>query len=387
VASDVVIGSMWRREPFRLFFPLGVVLAWVGIGHWIAYWAGWIETYSCLAHGVVQIQGFLFAFALGFLLTALPRRTESAAAPAWGLAAAVAALVTITAAAFAGRWWIAEGASIAVVLGMVVFAVRRFVSARVGRRPPAPFVLIPIALACNVAGGVLVAWGTSRTGAVSAVAVGRLLVEQGLFLCLVMGAGALVLPLMAGASPPPDIGSSPAVARQAVAYAAAGVAVVATLVAEAHGSTRIAPIVRGAIVAAALALGPARRRPLQPGWNRRVAWLAVWLVPAGIVLAGLLPSYRVPALHVTFVGGFGLLAFAVATHVTAAHLELVALRDGRSPIVAVIAVASLVALLGRVTADATQTYFEHLAAAAAVWIAGSAVWLVTLAPRWFGQRP
>src|SRR4029453_826527 len=137
---------------------------------------------------------------------------------------------------------------------VVVVGVRGVAGARAGRRPPAPFVLIPIALACNVVGGVLVAWGTSRAGAVWGVALGRLLVEQGLFLCLVMGAGALVLPLMAGAPPPADIGSSPAVARQAVAYGAAGVAVVATLVAEAGGSARVAPIVRGAIVALTLAI-------------------------------------------------------------------------------------------------------------------------------------
>src|SRR5262249_21714936 len=46
-APDGMIRSMWRREPFRLFFPLGVALAWVGIGHWIAYGAGWIGSYSC----------------------------------------------------------------------------------------------------------------------------------------------------------------------------------------------------------------------------------------------------------------------------------------------------------------------------------------------------
>jgi uncharacterized protein involved in response to NO len=382
-----MIPSMWRREPFRLFFPLGVVLAWIGIGHWIAYWAGWIGSYSCLAHGLVQIQGFLLAFALGFLLTAIPRRTESAPAPAWGLAAAVTALATTTIAAFADRWWIAEGASIAIVLGMVAFAVRRFAGAGAGRRPPAPFVLIPIALGCNVGGGVLIAWGTSQSGAAWGITLGRLLVEQGLFLCLVMGAGALVLPLMAGASPPADIGSSPAIARQAVAYAAAGLLVVATLVAESAGSERLAPIVRGVVVASMLAVGAGvARRPQKPGWNRRVAWLAVWLVPAGIVLAGLVPDYRVPALHVTFIGGFGLLAFAVATHVTAAHLELESIRDGRSRLVAIVAGASLVAMLGRVTADATRTYFEHLAASGAIWIVGSAIWLGTLAPRWFGRH-
>jgi hypothetical protein len=36
----------------------------------------------------------------------------------------------------------------------------------------------------------------------------------------------------------------------------------------------------------------------------------------------------------------------------------------------------LIALIGRLTADWSNTYFEHLGAAAAVWIAGTAVWLV-----------
>jgi uncharacterized protein involved in response to NO len=117
-----------------------------------------------------------------------------------------------------------------------------------------------------------------------------------------------------------------------------------------------------------------------------VAWLAVWLVPTGIALSGLLPEYRVPALHVTFIGGFALLALAVATHVTAAHLDLVTLRDGRARVVAVVAVTSLLAMLGRFIADATHTYFEHLAFAGVLWIAGSAYWMATLLPHWLGRR-
>lgn len=372
--------AVWRREPFRLFFPLGAVLGWAGIGHWVAYAAGLTSTYSCLAHGVAQIQGFLLAFALGFLLTALPRRTDGAPAPAAGIVLAMLALATTTVAALREEWWIAEGTSIALVAGLVAFAVRRFAAG--GRRPPAAFVLLPMGLACNVAGAALLGWG-----AAAAIEPGRLLVEQGLFLCLVMGAGALVLPLMAGAPPPPDLGSSPATTRSALAYGAAGLVVVATFAAEAAGSTRLAPIVRGLVVAATLVAGAGIARPLaRPGWNRRLARLACWLVPAGIVLSGLLPDYRVPALHVTFVGGFGLLAFTVATHVTAAHLELPALRDGRAPIVAVVAGAVLAAMVGRVVADITDTYFEHLAWAGVIWIAGTGVWTAALAPWWIGRR-
>ncbi len=378
---------MWRREPFRLFFPLGAVLGWAGIGHWVAYGVGWTSTYSCLAHGMVQIQGFLLAFALGFLLTAIPRRTESAPASAAGIVLAMLCLVTTTAAAFLERWWVAEVGTIALIVALVAFAVRRFVGGAGRRRPPAAFVLLPIGLVCGVAGAFLVAWGTSPGAPAAAVALGRLLVEQGLFLCLVMGAGALVLPLMAGATPPPDLGSSPAVARSALAYAAGGLVVVASFAIEVAGSERVAPIVRGLVVGVTLVLGAGIARPLgRPGWNRRLARLACWLVPAGVVLSGLAPEYRIPALHVTFIGGFALLAFTVATHVTAAHLELPDVRDGRAPVVGVVAGAVLAAMVGRVVADLTETYFEHLTWAGAVWIAGTSVWMLGLAPWWLGLR-
>jgi len=41
----------------------------------------------------------------------------------------------------------------------------------------------------------------------------------------------------------------------------------------------------------------------------------------------------------------------------------------------------ILAMLGRVAADWSATYFEHLGAAAAAWLIGSAAWLLYLAPR------
>lgn len=370
-----------RREPFRLFFPLGVVLAWAGVGHWLAYALGWTATYSCQGHATVQIEGFLLAFASGFLLTAIPRRTNTPPAALGTIAALASLQVTTVVAALAGRWGMTAATGIA-QLGMLVTVAATRMRAPGARRPPPGFVLIPLALVQGVAGAVLVAGAAHGWGG-TAERLGRLLVEQGLFVCLVMGVGSLVLPLMAGAPPPPDLGSSPRVARQAAAMAAAGLLIVATFGAEVAGSARLAPIVRGLTVAAVLSIaGGAARRPQRPGWNRALTWTALWLVPAGLVASGLVPDYRVPVLHVTFIGGFAVLAFGVATHVTASHLELPVLRDGRSPVTAILAVAMVLALGARVVADATQTYFGHLGAAAAVWMVGSAVWMVALLPAW-----
>ena len=79
------------KEPFRLLFPLGVLLAWIGIGHWLLYTTGVTETYSCVAHGLVQTGAFMLSFALGFLFTAVPRRTGTAPPSATELALAAAA--------------------------------------------------------------------------------------------------------------------------------------------------------------------------------------------------------------------------------------------------------------------------------------------------------
>ena len=373
----------WRREPFRPFFPLGVLLGWVGIGHWLLYALGITATYSCMLHGLVQTQGFLMAFAVGFLMTALPRRTQAAPASTVELWIAAAALTTTALAATAERWAVAEIAYVIVLLLLLEFAVRRFLGRASGRRPPAAFVLIPFAFLHGIAGaGCVLAWATFGAPGWT-VGLGKLLVEQGVFLCLVVGIGGLVLPLMAGAPPPPDLGASPAERLKAVAYGAAGMAILASLLLEDAGWARVGPLLRAAVVATGLALGGgAWRPPARPGAHRRLVWLATWLTPLGLALSALVPDQRVAALHVLFIGGFSLMAFGVATHVSLSHLPgMEGQREGSPPAVVVMGAGILIAMCGRVVADWSASYFPHVGAAAAAWLLGSAAWLAFLGPK------
>lgn len=374
-------GPSWRAEPFRLFFPLGVALAWVGVGHWLLYGLGFTKTYSCELHGFVQMQGFLMSFAVGFLFTAVPRRTRSAPPSAVEMIVMAVALSAVAAAALAERWALVQAAYAVVFVVLLQFAVRRFLGAAAGRRPPAAFVLIPIGVLQGLAGAVLIALASGERVAPWAMRLGRLLVEQGVFLCFVVGVGSLILPLMSGAPPPPDLGSSPAERPKAFAFAGAGIAILASFILEQAGWTRGAPLARALIVAGALALAAgAHRAPGKPGFHRRLVWISTWLVPAGLVVSALWPDYRVPALHILFIGGFGLMAFGVATHVSLAHLGLESLALGRPMAVVVMAAGFFLALAARLAADASETYFTHLAWAAGLWICGSLVWLVFLAP-------
>lgn len=379
--------AVFRREPFRLFFPLAVVLGWIGIGHWLLYATGAVASYSCLFHGLVQVQAFLMAFALGFLLTAIPRRTGSPPPSIGELAVGVVALCTVVIAALYEWWAASELAYAALFVLLLQFAIRRFLGRSAARRPPAAFVLIPIGMLHGLVGAACIAASTLRDASPALLAFGRLLVEQGVFLCWVVGIGGLVLPLMSGDTPPADLGSSPRERRKALAYAAAGVAMFASFVVEQRGGVTAGPLLRAAVVTLGLALGGgAWRPPGNPGLHRRLVWLAVWLMPVGLVWAGVSPDYRIPALHVLFIGGFALIAFGVATHVALSHLDLHALAAGSPPAVAVLGASIVIAMLGRVVADWSHTYFEHLGAAAAVWLVGTAVWLAFLGPKLLRRR-
>jgi len=377
----------WRREPFRIFFPLAVLLGWIGVGHWLLYTLGITESYSGFLHGQVMMQAFMMALAIGFLLTALPRRTQGPPPSALEMGLAIAALLTITGAALAQRWALAQAAYGALFLLLLQFTVRRFVGRTAGRRPPASFVLVPIGVAHGLAGAALIAVATRPGMPEWVIALGRLFVEQGVFLCLAVGVGSLVLPLMGGAPPPADVGSSPAERWKVAGYAGLGLTILTSLILEAAGWVRLGPLLRAAVVAGGLGIGGgAWRAPGKPGLHRRLAWLAVWMMPLGLVGAGLFPDLRIAALHVLFIGGFSLMGFTVATHVSLTHLDLEELALGRPRAVAVLGFTVLLAMLARVAADLSHTYFDHLGWAAGLWLAGSAVWLAFLGPRLLGLR-
>ncbi len=374
--------SIWRDEPFRLFFPLGVLFAWIGVGHWLMYTTGVSSTYSCKIHGLIQMQAFMMAFAAGFLLTAVPRRTQTPPVSAVEMFTLAAALIITTAGALSEQWLVSEIAYAGVFVLLAQFAMRRFIGRAAGRRPPAAFVMVPIAALHGIVGAVLVAAAEFQDVPPGTAHLGMLFIEQGVFLCLAIGIGGLILPLMSGTAPPPDLGSSPRESWKAAGYATAGASIFLSLLLEQIGFVRVGPVLRAIVVAIGLGLGgSAWQLPGKTGVHRKMVWLATWMMPLGLLASAIWPDYRVPALHILFIGGFGLMAFGVATHVSLTHLDLQQYALGRPPAIILMGAAFALALFLRFTADSSDTYFQHLGWASAIWIFGSAAWLVFLGPK------
>jgi len=309
LASSVGNAPLWRREPYRVLFPLGVLLAWAGVLHWFLFAIGVTDEYRSIFHSMAQVQGFLACFAVGFLFTMIPRRTGTEAPAWWQMAIAIAAPIGTTACAWFERWAVAQVFWLVLLVLVTTFALRRF---RPGDIPDS-FVWVFAALASGMAGAVLAGYGAA-TETMWLHDVGRGLVLQGTMSALVIGVGGFLLPAITRGEAP----SRPS-RRRKLLHVLGIVLFVASFFVEGE-SLRLGFVLRAGVSALALVVAARLwRRPSLPGIHRRLVWIAAWMLPLGYAFVAALPGYRRIGLHVVFIGCFALMVFAVSVHVVLSH--------------------------------------------------------------------
>ena len=375
-------------DPYRVFFPVGILLGVAGVSIWLSYRLGITATYSGRAHAFVQIDGFLYAFIAGFLLTAVPRFTGTAV-PARPTQYLLAAALVAASLAFELEEFLVGHVLFSIVhvtvIGLAVERVRHRRSS-----PPETFPLVGLGLAAG-AGGALVNVGVAAGWIAPAWDVlGRRLLTEGMVLLLVLGIGGFLGPRLLGfaalpqfqnlAPRPPTAGPPLFAGRSAATYGVSGLAIVLSLLAEYGLGIPEMAVVRAA-VATLLVLRTIRPWHL-PAVRTTLAW-CVWsahlFLILGLWMVALAPAYRVDFLHVIFMGAFSLLILAVGMRVVLSHGGHPLSHEERSWPLRIGIATGLLALLARVgAAFAPDSFFDHLAIAAALWIGGIAFWATRL---------
>lgn len=385
MANDALAAApLWRREPFRIFFPLGVALTIGGIGHWLLHALRLIPDYRPIFHAMTQVQGFLTCMAVGFLFTMVPRRTQSAPPATWQIAVCLIAPPVTVVAAWYRSWRVAQLAWLATALVVLAFCLARFHGGGAGRRPPVGFVWISLGLLMGVSGTALsLVYGRLDPALAWLHTIASGLVLQGMFLGFVLGAGSLALPLMTRDGAPPDAGDGRHDAAGLAGHLVAALLLVGSFWLEATTSLRLGVALRCTVVLAVYLFGIGMwRRPTRPGWNARAIWLAAWLVPLGYLLAALDPGDALAGLHVTFIGGFALLAMLISIQVTVGHGGYVELRLGRPWAVPWIFALALGAIGFRAAMELDpRRFFPWMAAAALCFLAALAMWALFVVPK------
>ena len=384
--------DIFCEEPFRLFFLLGILFGCAGVSHWLFYDLGWIAKYSKFLHGAVQIQCFMMAFAVGFLLTALPR-FMGAQPPSRREFLAAVSFLCVSMAAVSLEWWRLANASFILLIGVIVlFAVRRF-PARTAT-PPKEFVFVPFGLAHGLIGAVLqILYWSGLAGSVW-FQLGWLMITQGMFLCFILGIGGFLAPRLMGHASLPivasgalrAVGTGPA---RTYVHAVVGVMLLASFVLEAQGKILGGQVLRAVVVSGELLWNTrCYKFPVVKDPYVRLLWISLWMVLLGLWAQVALPSHRIAALHVLFIGGFSLMALSIGTRVTLSHLGYSHMLNKPIGAITLLGLLFLLALTFRLHADLTPGwYFHFLSIAALVWMAGALAWFLFVLPKMLRKGP
>lgn len=375
-----------QNEPYRLLFPLGFALAAIGIGVWIPYYfRPQAFPNPGQGHAIVQIQGFLLCYILGFLSTMLPKVLGVAPLGRFQLSLFPLGFIGIAICA-----WIPSvhaQAAVQVLHGLIianflVFILRRWPTRR--GSPPTTFAFIPMAFGADLIGTALrILAATGMIGG-AWMRFPLLLQYQAFPLLLILGIGGFLLPKLFG-----NTVVNPQALRNQSGYSIRIPLAMGSILLASYGLEAIAPYLgmhtwplrlaylMRAILWAGFILGQLRlqRVPRKLPAYLTGARLSLYSMGLGMAMPIFLPRYLIAWEHLIFLSGFLWLTLSVASRVISAHagrLEILDLHRRKSLAYGILI---LMAIAGRITADIwMHGHWLHLACASAFALAALAIW-------------
>ncbi|MFN0069190.1 MAG: NnrS family protein [Limisphaerales bacterium] len=363
-------------EPFRLLFPAATVAGALGALMWPLHLAGWLAWYPGAGHARIMAQGFFGGFIAGFLGTALPRVLGVKPFRPWETAPLVVLHAAMVACWFIGKVP-AGDVLFLLLLGWLAVALARRLPARQDVPPPG-FLLVPLGLGCAAAGTVIALVLDPDAPSPALARWQHLLSYQGFLLLPAAGIAPFLLPRFfnqpqredfpESRRPPP--GWWPAAGRAA----AVGALVLLSFAVEAGGRPRTGAALRAAVLGLWLAREVPWGKARVPGAVAGVLRLALALIPTGPLLVAASPIQPVAWLHVTLMGGLGLLTLTVASRVVLGHSGQLARLHGHNRWFWGVAAIVIVAVATRVSGDLwPKIQTTHYIYAALLW-AGALAW-------------
>ncbi len=367
------------QEPFRIFFPTGILLGLLGVSLWLLFYFGAVVTYPNVSHARLMIEGLMASFIFGFLGTAGPRLTS---APHLS-PAEVGGLFTLDLLASGAH---TAGAhrfgDVCFLICLVVFVIILFKRFRERKdNPPPNFVLVAAGMLSGIAGAALVALSEDAQYT-RAYQFGSALLNECFVLLPILGVAPFFLGKLLDL-PSSDLPESRVFSaewkRQAALNAFIGLAIVATFFVESAHPSPTAAWVRVALITLYLSWRmPWRGRTFLADYLR----IGLFLVAAGFFAVALWPNYRVGELHIVFITGFNLIVFTVATRVVLGHAGQLARVRTRLWFFITTSGFLILAMVSRVTADlAPRARIIHLLAAAICWLVAALIWIIKVIPK------
>lgn len=367
-------------DAYRYFFPVGWLVGLWGVFLWVLFPRAWVS-YPGLQHPDLMVGGFFLCFIAGFLMTAIPRftdtfgpsRREQFFAMLWCGFLLLAAL------------FFRQVYFYALVFCLFVFLLR-YGFIRFRRRkgnPPPSFVFLAFGLGAGTLGSlILLITQISSVVPGSLQSLARLFFLQAYVLCLVVGVGSRLVPALLGFAPLPTE-SRRFKSPDRSFYSILGILFLTTYLLENFIDMRLGYLVRSILLSYILIiLWRIYKLPARKAVQTYFIWASAWCVLLGHWGIVFFIPYRIHLLHVILVSGLALMTLMIAVRVSLSHGKHSMMIETKSKALLVAGFLIFLAGFTRLSAGfAPVLYQSHLLYAAWTWILALVIWGAIFIPK------
>lgn len=375
--------QMACEDPFRIFFPLGLIAGISGVTLWPLYFAGIHHFYPGIMHARFMMEGFMAAFVLGFLGTAAPRLTGTPRFSPRELSCALALYAATFASHLSEQYWLGDLFFLSLLLVYAVFLGRRFFKAK--NLPPPGFVLVGFGFLCAIAGTACLLAGEVGLGSSRWTFFGGTLLNELWVLFLILGVGSFLLPRILKISPQSfGLNAPPNWRKRALRAGAAGMAILLLCLLDVYADLpRLTALARFLVAAGYVISQIGLHRSQAPKVTiTRCLYLAMLLALLGLLFPAAWPLQRVAGLHVVFIGGFGLMTLTVATRVVLGHSGFDSMFFKKLPFLGATALLFISGMVLRSGADFVLPWRGGaISLGAILWATGAVIWGWNVLPK------
>lgn len=364
IGSQDMINTLFKT-PYRLFFLLGTIALFVGLIIWILPLID-DQLYFGRMHAHYMIGIFLLSFVIGFLMTAIPRMSNSRPASHKEM---LLQLMPMLFAAFFGLYQINERPFfLSLVIALVILF--RFASVRIIKAPqviPDVFPMVLVGLFSGLAGALFNFFDYTE--------IGNRLFYLNFVLALCVGIGARLLPMI--------MNVKCSYSAKTSEFLLIGALLTLACFIEVYVSENFGNAIRAMTMTAVFFRH--WKAHLFEGPTSSVAWglrFAAFSMLFGSIGLWLFPSFRLEALHIIYVSGFGLLTIMVASRVILAHGNHDLKLEFGNWFIKIPMTLIILAGVTRVSAAFLPAVYEqHLAYAAISFLSGCLLWSYFFLPK------
>lgn len=300
------------RDPYSYLFPLGILSATLAVLLWVGFDLKWIHFFPKQAHANLMFFSFFWSFIAGFLMTAIPKMTQTFAAQKAELAITVGFVILQWLVNLNNQIYFSVLLFFIQSLVLLTFVIRRFLKKK--QLPFEGFIFLPAAFVSAIIG--LICFFIKGEEAYSLL---YLFSGQAFVLNLICGLGSRLIPVLTRIpmSLSPDQKGSVSKMKEMIILM---LTLNTTFLIEAFYTEKLGYALRFIVFSIILIRyfkifhKPSIRSFVGIGLR-----LSLYVMVFSYLALAVMNGAVLPILHFVFIGGFTLVTLMVATRVTIAH--------------------------------------------------------------------